>query len=344
MTSAQQKCPVHAVMLTDRARMHQQLARDAAPSLLELVILRRPEPVEMRWALARAEIVISERNQPVSAQMIAAAPKLRYILRLGSLVHGIDLEAAHKAGVKVSAQPVRECVLAAEHVLMMCLAVLRRLGRSLRAMTTSTPEAAPRMSDENSFAYNWMDYGDLQPLLGRTVAVLGMGEIGVELTSRLAAFGPAAILYHKRVPYPSAVELALGLEHASFERCVRDADVLVSLLPFTVDTKYLLGQAAFDTMPAHAVLVHAGSGGVIDEAALAATLAKQRIAGAALDNFEVEPLPLASPLLKLVRDGVANLLLTPHIASGTLPSSRAGDFAEIERFLRSERLHFDVHT
>ncbi|MGH8503759.1 MAG: NAD(P)-dependent oxidoreductase, partial [Gammaproteobacteria bacterium] len=222
------------------------------------------------------------------------------------------------------------------------LALLKRLGRSLHAMAEPTTSAPPRETNENTFAYNWMGYRDLQALMNKTVAVLGMGGIGVELAWRLAPFAPAAILYHKRAPYPPSVEQALRLERAGFERCVRGADVLVSLLPFSVDTRHVLGQAVFDTMPAHAVLVHAGSGGIIDEAALAAALARGRIAGAALDTFDVEPLPADSPLLALMRDAGINLLLTPHVASGTLAASRAEDFVEIQRFLRGEPLRFEI--
>jgi len=342
MTHAKSRAPIRALMLTDRGRKHQRHAAEAAPSGLELIMLRRPEPEHLQAALAEAEIIISERNQAVTAEMIAAAPKLRHILRLGSLVHDIDLAAARRAGVRVSAQPVMESIQAAEHVLMMSLALLKRLGHSLRATAEPRMHAPPRRTDEDTFAYNWMGYRDLQPLQGQTVAVLGMGEIGVELARRITPFRPGALWYHKRSPYPPAVEQALGIERASFERCVREADVLLSLLPFAADAAYPLGQAAFDMMPSHAVLVHAGSGGVIDEAALTSALLQGRIAGAALDTFELEPLPSDHPLVGLARDGQTNLLLTPHIASGTIPDSRAEDFAEILRLLRGEPLRFEV--
>lgn len=329
-------------MLTDRGQRHQRQAAEAAPEGLEIVMLRRPDPEHLRAALADAEIIISERNQAVTAQMLAVAPKLRYILRLGSLVHDIDLVAAHHARVRVSAQPVMDSILAAEHVLMMMLAVLRHLGRSLRAMTEPMPPVPARKTDEDTFAYNWRGYRDLQPLLGKRVAVLGMGEIGIELIRRLAPFRPGTLWYHKRTPYPPAVEQALGLERVSFERCLRDTDVLVSLLPYAADTAHLLSATAFDMMPPHSVLVHAGSGGVIDEAALVSALSRRCIAGAALDTFEFEPLPPDHPLVELTRDSQANLLLTPHVASGSIPNSREEDFAEIVRFLRGEPLRFEV--
>lgn len=338
------RTPIRVLMLTDRGRKHQRHAAKAAPSVLELTMLRRPAPEHLRAALAETEIIISERNQAVTAEMIAAASRLRYILRLGSLVHDIDLAAARRAGVRVSAQPVRDSILAAEHVFMMSLALLKRLGRSLRAIVEFTPRAPVKKTNEDTFAYNWMGYRDLQPLQGQKVAILGMGEIGVELVRRMTPFHPGALWYHKRSPYPPAVEQALKLERASFKQCVRDADVLVSLLPFTAETAHCFGQTAFDMMPSHAVLVHAGSGGVIDEAALARALLDGRIAGAALDTFEFEPLPSGHPLVNLARDGQVNLLLTPHVASGSLLDSRAEDFAEVLRFLRGEPLHFEVTT
>jgi phosphoglycerate dehydrogenase-like enzyme len=151
------------------------------------------------------------------------------------------------------------------------------------------------------------------------------------------------VWYHKRVPYEPEVEQVLDIRGVSFGHCVREADVLVNLLPFTSDTAKCFGEAQFDAMSPQAVLVHAGSGGVIDEGALIFALARGRIAGAALDTYELEPLPPDHPLVALAREGHTNLLLTPHVASGTLASSRADDFAEVLRFLRGEPLRFEVN-
>ena len=340
VNSAMQR--VQVLMLTDRGQTHQRLALKAAPAEIELTILRRPEAAPLHAALAEAEVIISERNQAITAEMIAAAPELRFILRLGSLIHDIDLDAARRLDVRVSAQPVLDSILAAEHVLMMSLAVLKRLGRSMSVTVEPRPPAAARRTDENVFSFNWMGYKDIQSLFGKTVAILGMGEIGIEFVRRLEPFHPVAILYNKRNRFPAAVEQMFGIEYTGFDTCVREADVLVSLLPFTRETAHLLGTGVFEMMPSYSVLVHAGSGGVINEAELVETLRRGHIAGAAVDTFEMEPLFPERPIVQFAREGQANVLLTPHTASASLPVTRAEDFAEILRFLHGEPLCFEI--
>jgi phosphoglycerate dehydrogenase-like enzyme len=305
-------------------------------------MLRRPAADELAARLADADVLISERSVPVTGDMIAAAPRLRLIVRLGSLWHDIDAAAAKARGVRVSVQPVTGCVYGAEHVLMMTLAVLKRLGRSLHAATEAGHGREPARTDEDTFAYNWLNYSDLRGLQGKTVAILGMGEIGVETARRLRAFGPARILYNKRTPYPPAVERDLGAAWADREDCLSAADVLVSLLPYSPETDRSLDADTFGRMKPGACVVHVGSGSVIDEAALLDALRSGHLAGAALDTFEWEPLEPVHPLVTYACDPDSNLLLTPHVAVAAEPGSYAGDFDEVRRFLAGEPLRHEV--
>src|SRR5689334_6412620 len=133
------------LFLTERGLVHQREALRAAPDLLDVTMLRDPSERELFDALARADILVSERNVPVTRAMIEAAPRLKLIVRLGSLCHDIDIPAARSRGVAVSRQPVRSSINAAEHVLLMTLAILRRLPRAMRAMTGPAPVGrAPR--------------------------------------------------------------------------------------------------------------------------------------------------------------------------------------------------------
>jgi phosphoglycerate dehydrogenase-like enzyme len=295
----------------------------------------------MAALLPNVEVIVSERNQPVREEMIVAAPRLRLIVRLGSLYHDIALEAARARGVQVSVQPVSECIYGAEHLLMMTLAVQRRLKRSLRAAVTDHGQEAHR-TDEDTFAYNWLGFADLRSLFGKTVAILGMGEMGVELARRLHPFRPSVVLYHKRHPYPSEVDAALSIAYASWADCLEQVDVLISLLPYSSETIGALNADAFARMKPTAVLIHAGSGSVIDEAALAGALHAGRLMGAAVDTFEYEPLPADNPLLLLARDPDVNLLLTPHVAVVAEPDGYLGDYDEVVRFLAGEPLRFAV--
>jgi len=332
----------HVLFLTDRGERHQRNALRSAPAELDIIMKRRAPDTELMDVLPTVEFIISERAEPVSAQMIAQAAQLKLIVRLGSLMVGIDTEAARLHGVSVSLQPVVGTMYVAEHVLMMTLATLKHLGRSLWQANMGDHGMPARRTDENTFAFNWLGLTDIGGLYGKRVAILGMGEIGVELARRLIAFRPSEVLYNKRTRYPQAVEQQLGITYSDPSDCVQRADILISLLPYAPDTDLSINAVTFDSMKTGAILVHAGSGSVIDEQALVDALKSGKLAGAALDTFEYEPLSPTHPLVLLSREPRSNLLLTPHVAAASLPDTRTDDFSEIMRFVTGEPLRYQV--
>jgi len=331
----------HSVLfLTDRGAWHQARALQDAPPELTVTMKRRPSDVELARLLPAAEFIISERAEPVSAPMIAQASRLKLIVRLGSLSVAIDLDAARTAHVRVAMQPVISTIYVAEHVLMMTLALLKRLARSLWLANSANHGQAARRTNEDTFAFNWLKLSDIGGLYGKRIAILGMGEIGVEFARRAVSCRPKEMLYFKRSRYPEMVERNLGIQYAPLLECARGADVLISLLPYAPDTDRVLTAELFAQMPHGSYLVHAGSGSVVDETALIDALKRGQLAGAALDTFEFEPLQPDHPLVGLARDPDANLLLTPHTAAASLPASRADDYSEIVRFLHGEPLRY----
>ncbi len=332
----------NVLFLTDRGLRHQESALRAAPPELNVTMLRAPTFAQAASALAAAHFIISERNQPVTAEMIAAAPHLKLIVRLGSLAYDIDREAAAARGVQVVVQPVVGTLYCAEHALMMTLACLKRLGRSLHAAIYTSAPFSPQRGDEDTFSFNWLNFSDIGSLLGKTVSIVGMGEIGVALTRLLKPFRVGAILYNKRTPYPAAVEADLGAQFSTLEDCLRRADVLVSLLPYAPTTDYALGggltAAKLALLPPTACLIHLGSGSVVDETEVLHMLQTGRLAGAAFDTFEYEPLTDEHPLVLYARDPQHNLLLTPHTAAASAPANRADDYAAIMAYLAAAHL------
>lgn len=330
------------LFLTDRGERHQRHALKSAPPGLDIIMKRRPPHDELMALLPSIDFIISERSEAVTSEMIVEAVELQLIVRLGSLLVGIDTNAAHATGVKVSLQPVVSSIYVAEHVLMMILATLKHLARSLWQTNTADHGLEARRGDENTFAFNWLNLQDISGLYGKSVGILGMGEIGVELARRLRPFRLSALLYNKRNRYPTAVENDLGVVYADMIECVRRADVLVSLLPYAIDTDRSIHGGTFEIMKPGAILVHAGSGSIIDEQALLDALRSGKLSGAALDTFEYEPLGPNHSLVKMARDPRSNLLLTPHVAAASLPESRADDFSEIIRALHDEPLKYEV--
>jgi lactate dehydrogenase-like 2-hydroxyacid dehydrogenase len=330
------------LFLTDRSKWHQQRALQYAPADLEVIIRRRPAAAELTALLPEVEFIISERSESVTADMIHAAPKLKLIVRLGSLLHGIDVQAARLANVRLSMQPVLGSVYCAEHALMLILAVIKKLRRSLDDALRADHGMEAHRTDENTFAFNWLNYPDIDGLINMSVAILGMGEIGVELTRRLIGFRPTHIYYHKRTPYAPETERELRLTYATADHCARACDVLVSLLPYSPETDLSLNAAFLSQMKPSALLVHLGSGSVIDERALIAALSAGKLRGAGLDTYEFEPLAPDHPLVVYARDPRTNLILTPHTAAASLPPDRSGDYGEIMRLLKGEPLRFEV--
>lgn len=327
------------LFLTDRGKRHQHSALAAAPPELEVILRRRPSEAELFDLLPSIDFLISERNQPITEAMIARASRLKLIVRLGSLSYDIAYGPALLAGIQVVVQPVLGARYGAEHALMMMLAVVKRLGRSLNAALSARPSGEPKRTDEDTFAFNWLGYGDIGALVGKTVAIVGMGEIGVELARLLRGFPLAAILYYKRTAYPSEVDNELNIRYASWDECLRRADVLVSLLPYSAETDSRRGGLNVDAlarMKPGAYLVHLGSGSVLDERALIEALQSGRLAGAALDTYEYEPLQPDHPLVELARQPDSNLLLTPHTAAASAPGDRAEGYAPILNYLRGQ--------
>jgi phosphoglycerate dehydrogenase-like enzyme len=315
-------------------------------------MLRHPARQELLSWLPRAEFLISERSGVIDAEMIQAAKRLRLIQRLGSLVYDIDLEAARAAGVPVCALPVPGAILVAEHTIMQMLALAKRLPEACAAATGDQNLAnggawsESRRTNEDTFAYNWARIQGIVSLSGKTVGIFGLGQIGVELARRLRGFLLGSMLYYKRVRLPQPVEAELGLTFAERDVLLATSDFLCVLLPYSPEADMSLGAGAFARMKPTACVVSCGSGSIIDEAALADTIRAGRLAGAALDTYEWEPIRPDNPLLPLARDPHCNVLLTPHTAAGSgqaLPGkARARDYDNLLRVLCGEPLLYRI--
>jgi len=336
--------PKHKTLfVTQRGQRHQQAALDAAPPELEIVMRRTTDKQELLELLPEMEFFVSERAGMIDAEVIAAGRNLRLIQRLGSQVWDIDAGAARRAGIPVCYWPVRTCVLVAEHMIMQMIGLARRL----REMMKITAEAGdwgqtPERGDEDHFAYNWSGRQNIGALWRNNVGILGFGEIGVELARRLKGF-ECSVLYYKRQRLPLQAEAELNLAYASRDELLRQSDFVCSLLPYSAETDQSLDAAFFAALKRGAFFAHCGSGAVVDQAALVDALKSGHLAGAALDTYTWEPLRPDDPLLELARDPMQNLILTPHIGSGTLAAyrnQRAEDYTNLLAVLRGGELQY----
>jgi phosphoglycerate dehydrogenase-like enzyme len=329
------------LFVTQRSERHQKAALEAAPAELDIDMRRGPSKEEIIALIADAEFLVTERTGAIDADIIAAGRKLRLIQRLGTQTWDIDIAAARRAGIPVCFMPIRTCVLVAEHMLMLMLALARHL-RELLHITEAAGDwgMPPKRCNENYFAFNWSGRKEVGGLLGATVGLYGFGEIATELARRLKGFN-CTVLYNKRTRLPVQAEDELGIAYASREELAGRSDFIGCLLPNLPELNQSVDAGFFGSMKRGAKFVHCGAPGVVNETDLIAALRSGQLGGAALDCFTYEPLRPDDPLVEVARDPASNLLMTPHVAAGTVAASReerVNDYDNIMAVLRGNEL------
>src|SRR5690554_2322333 len=332
------------VFTSERGERHRQTSLDAAPEVLDVTMLYRPDRETLAAELRDADYLISERVGTIDKALLAGAPQLKLIQRLGSMAYDIDTQAAKEAGVAVCTWPDETVIRVSEHLVMQMLALSKKLRESERiALEASSDWGESRRTDEDTFAYNWSKRRNVDGLWRKTVGIIGFGEIGAELARRLQTWG-VRLLYNKRRGLPDEAEAELKLSYTEVEALLAESDYVVNLLPFTPQTEMWLDGEKLALMKDETRLVSCGSGSVIDEQALADAIRAGKLGGAALDTFEWEPLRPQNPLIGLAREGY-NVLLTPHIAAGAVAAvaqARVTDYSNILAHIEGRPLQYQV--
>ncbi len=292
-------------------REAKRLERALAPDRLELITL--PDLEALKAVLPECRVLITE-NHPITAEHIALGRNLRLIQNSGCLCDRIDVEAATRAGIPVAVCHAPTSVSVAEHTLGFMLALAHRLvdgHRSLAGPGGAAPETLPPASPDGS-CHNWLGFDGVDSLRGRTLGIVGLGDIGTELVRRVRAFG-MRVLYLRRRRLSPAEERRLGVRYAPLEELLRRSDFVTLSVPLSKETEGMIGARELALLKPSAFLVNTARGKLVDEAALVEALRTRAIAGAALDVFREEPLPAGHPLRTL-----DNVILTPHLGGGSL--------------------------
>jgi phosphoglycerate dehydrogenase-like enzyme len=250
---------------------------------------------------------------PVDRGLIERLPKLRFLQRIGHLRTKGDATAALAKGIPVSALPHGVSDRVGQRALALTLAVLHQLRPGHEAMIAGlNPNNFP---EEEAMgpptAMNWTGTPWPDTLNDKTVGIIGYGEIGTALRRLLRPFD-CRVLYHKRTRLAPELERHFDIEYASLEDIFRQSDIVEGCLPYSEETRKLLGAPQFALMKPDSIFINVGRGNTVDESALIQALQDGTIAYAGLDVYSVEPLPASSPLLQL-----DNVVLTPHNAGGT---------------------------
>jgi len=258
------------------------------------------------------------RRGTIDAALIAANPKLKLIQRIGARADNIDLKTAAANGIAVSCVPRRTLQYTAEHAILLMLALAKHLLEADAAVRKGAWNR-DRVHPEHGVAYNWIGQPGLSGLFGKTVGIIGLGEVGSLAAGMAHGFG-ARVVYTNRSRLPIEYEQKLGVEYLPLAGLLAQSDfvsVHASNLP---ENKGLVDAAIFSQMKPTAFFINTSRGRMVDEGALQAALTKGVIAGAGLDVHFEEPRPAPDPLA-----GLRKVILTPHLAGG----SRKGILDEI---------------
>ena len=250
----------------------------------------------------------------VDADLIGRLPNLRAVVKMGQSYHNVEVDALRERGIPLFVTPRKGPNCVAELAMTFMLA----LSKDLLVSHASVAEGAyrlrglkPERSEQWKMAFHWMRHTTLHEVRGKTVGIVGMGEIGCELALRANAMG-MRVLYTKRSPLSNELEERFRATYMPLDGLLEASDYVVLAVPHTAETEGMIGADELASMRESAYLVNICRGGVVDEDALVAALSERRIAGAGLDVFTYEPLPVDSPLCDL-----DNVILTPHVGGGS---------------------------
>jgi phosphoglycerate dehydrogenase-like enzyme len=235
-------------------------------------------------------------RQPIDEALLAALPRLRHVSRWGAGLDRIDLDACTRHQVLVTSTPLGGKRPVAAAAMTALLAAMHRLPQKDRLVREGRRgERAEHLGTG---------------LTGKTLGILGLGHIGREFARLIAPFEARLVAYSPQARPQDAA--ALGVELIGLDALLASADAVVVTTSLRPETRGLLSAEKLALMKRSAFLVNVARGEIIDEAALAACLASGAIAGAALDVFHQEPLPVSSPLI-----GLDNVILAPHALAWT---------------------------
>lgn len=227
-------------------------------------------------------------------EVFERAPKLRVVMRTGVGFDGVDLEAATSAGVAVFTTPKANADAVADFALALMLGCLRQL----------------LVLDDAVRAGNWRSVSVSGDLTGATVGIVGLGAIGKSVVRRLSGFDCKVLAAE---PQPDREFCRKwGVELTNLDALLPQVDVLTLHAQMDRHNRHMIGKRELSLMKPTAILINTARGGLIDQTALVTALRSRQLAGAGLDVFENEPLPVNHPLI-----GLPSVILSSHEASFT---------------------------
>ncbi len=257
-------------------------------------------PEELEGIIGQYDALVIRSATRVTAEILEAATNLKVVGRAGIGVDNVDVPAATKRGIVVMNTPGGNTVTTAEHALSLMLSLLRNIPQATMSMKEGRWEKKKFQGRE---------------LCGKTLGVLGLGNIGATVADRAIGLKMKVVAYDPFISEERAAKI--GVELADLDELYRRCDIVTVHVPLLEDTRNLIGREALSKMKPGAYLICAARGGIVDEEALLEALDSGTLAGAALDVFSEEP-PGLTPLVQH-----PNVICTPHLGASTAEAQEA---------------------
>ena len=309
------------------------LTRNVDPSEFQFVGSQLPSKEKALELVKGADIILHGPIEPhLSRDVLEAAGTLKFIMFMSVGYGQVDMEAATEMGITVSNNPGWNALTVAEFTVLAMLSLLRRghVGHF------------SAMKGE----WDWKQYmavmNRIRELNGKTVGVLGLGNIGSKVAKIVSGFG-CRVLYHKRSRLSEEEERTLGYEYASLDTLIEESDILTIHVPISDETRGMIGREEIACMKDGAYLVNTARSGIVGEESLAEALREGKLHGAAID---VPRSPEDAPAFLEMFSGLENVFITPHISSlsrEAIDRSRDQVSMNVRRVLDGEKPHFIVN-
>lgn len=274
------------------------------------------DAARLRAEAGKADVLIVRNLTQVRGELLAALTRCKVVGRLGVGLDNIDVPACEARGIKVIPATGANALSVAEYVITSTMLLLRGAFAASAAVAAGEwPRAA---------------LGNGRETAGQTLGIIGFGSIG-QTTARLAlGLGMQVIAYDAMLAPDAPIFAQAGVRYAGLDELIHTADVVTLHVPLVDTTRGLFSAARIGQMKKGAVLINTSRGHIVDIAAVSAALRSGQLGGAAIDVFDVEPLPVSTAL-----QSCPNLLLTPHISGVSMQSNERVSFMIADKVLGS---------
>lgn len=280
-----------------------EIVKRELPEGFNLIMLEENSQECLEQMVGQADYILASGRVKINQTVLDKADRLKMIQRTGVGLDSLDLEGIRERNIPLYVNQGVNAQSVAEHTLLLMLACLRKLTSIHR----NTVNGVWKKQAQGVQTYE---------LKGKTVGLVGMGNIAKMVVRLLSGFG-VKVLYYDAYRLSLEEEEKLGVSYCSFQTLLEESDIVSLHCPLTERTRGFMDANAFCAMKNGAVLINTARGGLVDMEALIEALKSGKLAFAGLDVFDMEPLPIGHPIMKL-----ENVILTPHIGGITRDSFR----------------------